>query len=1005
MGCNASSPKGIQTESTKGTTPAKVNLEGEKSALNSDTGDGASTVGMELRGDMFKADDGRTHESELSVAANDIVARVAEEVEDDRHLVKKVDIPRISSGGDASSLGTAAVKIADIASTEELSRSSDSFDGKQRSLASTVFGKLEETEAQKVASTQAKAARLLSQRKDKMEHPDYVFKLLLVCDKRAGLSSLLQWFVESDANFEQQHTKGSKAGIAAGLSGERRSPTKVKGRMSQKSVRQKASPQQKNANSSSSDGVEFKFRTIKVEDKFVRLQLWDVGRNKRFHGLPGRYYKGADGIIIAYDPSDFDSFNTMKHRVHEIDLHAKDVSKLLVASKSDAKGIVPLKNAMEFAESEGLKLLEISPAKGETNFEKVFKNIALHIKMRREGRIQGESEPEPIEPTEWDTIIGQVIKGNEFNLTELSHEQAEQFLSVPIPVLQKRCQHCFPPLKRLVLAGNENITVPLKDWATLTQKLELEDMDLGMCSGVTGDISSVADLEHLKVLILGQTNVSGDISSLAKLTKMKVLEIPTTNIFGDVSVLKSMKDLTILSFAETCVSGDIHAVAELEHLTELILAHTDISGDIWSVSGLRNLKLLVLSGTNVYGNIASVAGLQYLTDLILFHTKISGNIKNVTDLTNLRSLTLQETGISGNISSIQRLSHLENIYLHHTLIQAPRDCPRDKDGYLSFMDKEACTILIDWLKINAVKAKAVEDYRLKTEVEVADAMEKAMSNIKKEARLKAEAVVAAKEEARLWTEAARAKIEEEARLKAEEDAAEAARIELEEKQRRQAEAEAFLAEAARVKAAEEARIKVEAEQAARLHAEQVEKTVAKAAEAAAAEAKRAAEAEADAAEAQRVAATEESATRFAEEQHIAAAEEAEATRTRLEQEQREAAAEEAAAAAQRETEEQLSGASATAAVEKETGERKVAENANAEAESAAEAAAARVEAEPEAKPEAKPEAAMKEKVEAEASEVERVTAEYEEAEQRSRPKLNKSHSAWLHNNIVDLMNK
>ena len=280
MGCNASSPKGIKTESAEETAPAKVNLEAEKSALNSDTGDCASTVGMEVRGDMFQVDDGRMHESKLSVAANDIVARVAEEVEDDRHLVQKVDdgrtghvplncldselkqgtsskssktresdghvresnaggnIPRISSGGDALSLDTAAVKIADIASTEELSRSIDPSDGKQ--------------------------------------HPDYVFKLLLVCDKRAALSSLLQWFVESDANFEQQHTKGSKASISASGSGERRSPTKVKGRMPQKSDRQKASPQQKNANSSSSDGVEFKFRTIKVEDKFVRLQLWDV---------------------------------------------------------------------------------------------------------------------------------------------------------------------------------------------------------------------------------------------------------------------------------------------------------------------------------------------------------------------------------------------------------------------------------------------------------------------------------------------------------------------------------------------------------------------------------------------------------------------------------------------------------------------------------------------------------------------------------------------------------
>ena len=102
----------------------------------------------------------------------------------------------------------------------------------------------------------------------------------------------------------------------------------------------------------------------------------------------------------------------MKHRVHEIDLHAKDVSKLLVA-RSDAKGIVPLKNAMEFAESEGLNYL-ISPAR-RTNFEKVFKNIALHIKMRREGRI-GRIRTEPMEPTEWDTIIGQVIKGMSLTL-------------------------------------------------------------------------------------------------------------------------------------------------------------------------------------------------------------------------------------------------------------------------------------------------------------------------------------------------------------------------------------------------------------------------------------------------------------------------------------------------------------------------------------------------------------------------------------------------------------
>ena len=53
---------------------------------------------------------------------------------------------------------------------------------------------------------------------------------------------------------------------------------------------------------------------------------------------------------------------------------------------------------------------------------------------------------------------------------------------------------------------------------------------------VTGDISSVADLEHLKVYFRPNKRVRTFKSS--KINEDESAQIPTTNIFGDVSVIK-----------------------------------------------------------------------------------------------------------------------------------------------------------------------------------------------------------------------------------------------------------------------------------------------------------------------------------------------------------------------------------------------------------------------------------------------------------------------------------
>ncbi len=51
-------------------------------------------------------------------------------------------------------------------------------------------------------------------------------------------------------------------------------------------------------------GVDFRFKTIKYENKNVKFQIWDTAGQERFRTITSAYYKGADGIIMVYDVTD-----------------------------------------------------------------------------------------------------------------------------------------------------------------------------------------------------------------------------------------------------------------------------------------------------------------------------------------------------------------------------------------------------------------------------------------------------------------------------------------------------------------------------------------------------------------------------------------------------------------------------------------------------------------------------------------------------------------------------
>ncbi|CCE62671.1 hypothetical protein TPHA_0D00270 [Tetrapisispora phaffii CBS 4417] len=129
-------------------------------------------------------------------------------------------------------------------------------------------------------------------------------------------------------------------------------------------------------------GVDFKIKTVELDGKTVKLQIWDTAGQERFRTITSSYYRGSHGIIIVYDVTDQESFNSVKMWLQEIDRYATStVLKLLVGNKSDMtdKRVVEYDVAKEFAEQNKMPFLETS-ALDSTNVEEAFLTMARQIK-------------------------------------------------------------------------------------------------------------------------------------------------------------------------------------------------------------------------------------------------------------------------------------------------------------------------------------------------------------------------------------------------------------------------------------------------------------------------------------------------------------------------------------------------------------------------------------------------------------------------------------------------
>ncbi|GAM23160.1 hypothetical protein SAMD00019534_063350 [Acytostelium subglobosum LB1] len=129
-------------------------------------------------------------------------------------------------------------------------------------------------------------------------------------------------------------------------------------------------------------GVDFCIRTIELDGKKIKLQIWDTAGQERFKTITTSYYRGAHGLIIVYDITSMDSFNSIKRWLIDVDRFASpSVLKLIVGNKCDLnnKRAVDFKVAKKFSDEYNIPILETS-AKDSTGIDDAFTRLAADIK-------------------------------------------------------------------------------------------------------------------------------------------------------------------------------------------------------------------------------------------------------------------------------------------------------------------------------------------------------------------------------------------------------------------------------------------------------------------------------------------------------------------------------------------------------------------------------------------------------------------------------------------------
>ncbi|MHA1145586.1 MAG: GTP-binding protein [Candidatus Helarchaeota archaeon] len=131
-------------------------------------------------------------------------------------------------------------------------------------------------------------------------------------------------------------------------------------------------------------GADFFIKSLRLDGKNMKYQIWDVAGQSRFKSLRNMYYRGASCGILVFDTTVYESFGNLENWVLEFQDETGRTPMIVVGNKVDLPDrMVAPDEAENFAKYINAPYIEVS-AKSGRNINRLFASIYDLIKEHRQ---------------------------------------------------------------------------------------------------------------------------------------------------------------------------------------------------------------------------------------------------------------------------------------------------------------------------------------------------------------------------------------------------------------------------------------------------------------------------------------------------------------------------------------------------------------------------------------------------------------------------------------------
>ncbi|XP_018330782.1 ras-related protein Rab-30 [Agrilus planipennis] len=140
-------------------------------------------------------------------------------------------------------------------------------------------------------------------------------------------------------------------------------------------------------------GLDHYDKVYNVQDKDIKLQLWDTGGMERVASITSSYYKFSEAAILVFSLDNLTSFNTLSQHLLDVVTYAENAKIFLCGNKLDLQSSEPQVSDAEieaFCEQchniiSGVYKTSCKTGEG---IEKMFYDIAYHLVESNRSRLE-----------------------------------------------------------------------------------------------------------------------------------------------------------------------------------------------------------------------------------------------------------------------------------------------------------------------------------------------------------------------------------------------------------------------------------------------------------------------------------------------------------------------------------------------------------------------------------------------------------------------------------------